>query len=87
MKYTITQAAVDGYQTSWSGQNGLGALATHSGLTTGEQTVAAGRNEISFENVKNAAVFTGVVLGALPYIIAGVIAGIGVAVVIFIKKH
>lgn len=87
MKYTITQAAVDGYQTSWTGSNGLGELAVHNSLTTGEQTVAAGRNEISFANSKNAAVFTGLVLGALPYVIAGIIAGIGVAVVILIKKH
>ena len=88
-KYTIaeTSYSTDGYTTSNTVQVGDGDATKSETLTTGEKTMGAGDNVVTFTNDKQGTVPTGILLETAPYLILGAVVVAGLVVLFATRRR
>lgn len=87
--YTITETgySTDGYTTSNTVQVGDGDATKSETLTTGEKTMGAGDNVVTFTNDKQGTVPTGILLETAPYLILGAVVVAGLVVLFATRRR
>lgn len=81
-KYTVSEADTD-YEESYvvDGASSVG------GVTTGEQTVKQGGDNVTFTNKKGFAADTGITMNTIPYVIAGGVVVAGAATLVISRRR